>query len=180
MAEVVEVIAAKQQEATMQGRRRPYGSSILIAGLLEETPDPSTKSNKQLCPRIYKTDPSGTFTLWKACAIGRGAETAMTVLEEKYEPDMDLRDALKLSLDCCRALLKNGGVRGEDVNNGKEDKTEVERSQQDGSEETGAAREEKGDRARVGVDVALVSSEGVALWESISPMEGILELVNRR
>lgn len=180
MAEVVEIIAAKQQEATMQGRRRPYGSSILIAGLLEETPDPATKSNKQLFPRIYKTDPSGTFTLWKACAVGRGAETAMTVLEEKYEPDMDLRDALKLSLDCCRALLENGGVIGEEVNKGKEDKSEVERSQQGGSEETGAAREEKGDRARVGVDVALVSNEGVALWESISPMEEILELVNRR
>jgi proteasome alpha subunit len=64
VADVVEVIAGRQQEATTQGSTRPFGSSILVAGL---TPGQAGT----LAPTLYRADPSGTYTLWKAVAIGQ-------------------------------------------------------------------------------------------------------------
>lgn len=125
IAELVEVVAGKQQEATMQGSRRPYGSSILIAGLLPDLRGPasiptsssSSDSHRRkgvLYPRIYRTDPSGTFTLWRACALGRGTETIMALLEDKYAPEMERKEALKLALECCRVLMSGGREKREE------------------------------------------------------------------
>ena len=127
MGELVEVVAGKQQEATMQGSKRPYGSSILVAGLLPDLrgpasiPSSSSSSDSGswrregvLYPRIYRTDPSGAYTLWKACALGRGTENIMALLEEKYAPGMERKEALKLALECCRVLVSGGRDKREE------------------------------------------------------------------
>lgn len=80
VGEVVDVIAAKLQEATMQGNRRPYGTGMLVAGFLpSDMEGPREALYKGMCeggndspsPVLYRIEPSGAYTMWKACAIGR-------------------------------------------------------------------------------------------------------------
>lgn len=62
----MDVIAGKLQEATMQGSKRPYGTSILLAGFTRPG-----YGCADVAPLLYRLEPSGAYSLWKACAIGK-------------------------------------------------------------------------------------------------------------
>lgn len=57
-------LAELQQQYTVRGGRRPFGLATLIGGYHPYIAD---EQNVQL----YQTIPSGVYTEWKACAIGR-------------------------------------------------------------------------------------------------------------
>ncbi|KAH0853205.1 hypothetical protein HID58_090705, partial [Brassica napus] len=57
---ITRYIAGLQQKYTQSGGVRPFGLSTLIVGF-----DPYTR-----IPSLYQTDPSGTFSAWKANATG--------------------------------------------------------------------------------------------------------------
>ena len=61
---ITKYIAGVQQKYTQSGGVRPFGIATLIAGF-----DPLGKA------QLYQTDPSGTFSAWKANAIGRNSKT---------------------------------------------------------------------------------------------------------
>lgn len=76
LGEVVEGVAARQQEATMQGTKRPFGASLLVAGLVPASSSSlDCTGGRRFVPRIYRTDPSGAYTLWRACAVGQVSHT---------------------------------------------------------------------------------------------------------
>lgn len=85
-------IARMQQKYTHKGGRRPYGIGTLIAGF-------STSG----IPQMYQTDPNGTYTGWKAAALGANHKTPLDYLEKNYKEDMDASATKKLAI---RALLE--------------------------------------------------------------------------
>lgn len=89
---VTKAIANYQQKYTQQGGSRPFGVSLLIGGFdIDGT------------PRLYQTDPSGTWMEWKAQALGRNAKSIQEYLVKGYEDGMDLDRALVVVL---RAMLE--------------------------------------------------------------------------
>ena len=74
------------QEYTQIGGVRPFGVSLLIAGVDKEG------------PKLYQVDPSGTFFAWKATSIGKNADSAKDFLEKRYESGMLLEDAIQTAL----------------------------------------------------------------------------------
>jgi|Deesub1362A_J573_1020465.scaffolds.fasta_scaffold00423_20 proteasome alpha subunit len=70
-----------KQQYTQYGGVRPFGVSLLIAGVDDE-------------PKLYETDPSGALLEYKATAIGAGRNTVMDYFEKEYSEDMSLEDAI--------------------------------------------------------------------------------------
>jgi len=70
-----------KQQFTQFGGVRPFGVSLLIAGIDEK-------------PRLYETDPSGALLEYKATAIGSGRNVVMEYFEKEYDENMSLDDAI--------------------------------------------------------------------------------------
>lgn len=84
-------IAGVQQRYTQSGGVRPFGISTLVVGF-----DP------QGLPTLYQTDPSGTYSAWKANAIGRNSKVVREFLEKNFV-DTEGKETVKLAL---RALME--------------------------------------------------------------------------
>lgn len=65
---------------------RPFGVALLLAGI---------DRNGQ--PRLFRNDPSGNYTRYKACSIGAGGENGMNTLQESYTDDMNLEQGILLA-----------------------------------------------------------------------------------
>ncbi|KAM0942399.1 putative proteasome endopeptidase complex [Dioscorea sansibarensis] len=89
---ITRYIAGLQQKYTQSGGVRPFGLSTLIVGF-----DPYTG-----VPSLYQTDPSGTFSAWKANATGRNSNSMREFLEKNYK-ETSGKETIKLAI---RALLE--------------------------------------------------------------------------
>lgn len=89
---ITRYIAGLQQKYTQSGGVRPFGLSTLIVGF-----DPYTG-----VPSLYQTDPSGTFSAWKANATGRNSNSMREYLEKNYK-ETSGQETVKLAI---RALLE--------------------------------------------------------------------------
>ncbi len=78
------------QAYTQYGGVRPYGVSLLIAGI-------------DGTMRLFETDPSGALFEYKATAIGSGKKVVEEMFEKEYNENMGVDDGLKL---CVKALKK--------------------------------------------------------------------------
>ncbi|KAG8346927.1 putative Proteasome subunit A N terminal signature Proteasome subunit [Trypanosoma vivax] len=86
VGQLVRKISSLYQEFTQSGGVRPFGCSLLVAGV-------DGRGN-----HLYQVDPSGTFWAWKATSIGKGSPDAKTFLEKRYTNDMELEDAVHTAL----------------------------------------------------------------------------------
>jgi hypothetical protein len=89
---ITRYIAGLQQKYTQSGGVRPFGLSTLIIGF-----DPYSGA-----PSLYQTDPSGTFSAWKANATGRNSNSIREFLEKNYK-ETSGQETVKLAI---RALLE--------------------------------------------------------------------------
>lgn len=93
---ITKYIAAVQQKYTQSGGVRPFGISTLIVGF-----DPTG------APQLFQTDPSGTFSSWKANSIGRNSKTIREFLEKHYA-ETSGRDTVKLAIKALMETVEAG------------------------------------------------------------------------
>ena len=79
--ELAKRICDFKQQYTQYGGVRPFGVSLLLAGVDDK-------------PRLYETDPSGAMLEYKAAAIGSGRNVVMEYFEKEYKDDMGLDEAI--------------------------------------------------------------------------------------
>ncbi|CAG0889413.1 unnamed protein product [Cyprideis torosa] len=91
---ITRYIAGLKQKYTQSNGRRPFGISCLIAGFDDDG-----------TPHLYQTEPSGTYSEWKANATGRSSKTVREFLEKHYKED-DTSDTKKAVMLCIKALME--------------------------------------------------------------------------
>ena len=90
---IVKDIANLKQICTQSGGLRPFGVSVLVAGI-----DGTT-------PRLYETDPTGIFFEYKASVIGEGEIEVEEILQKEYKPEITIEAGLKLCLTALKKVL---------------------------------------------------------------------------
>ncbi|MHA1944294.1 MAG: archaeal proteasome endopeptidase complex subunit alpha [Candidatus Thorarchaeota archaeon] len=85
---VVNICDTKQMH-TQYGGVRPYGVSLLLAGIDDQG------------PQLYTTDPSGSFWGWKAAAIGKEADVVRDFFADEFkkQKEINLAKAQEIALE---------------------------------------------------------------------------------
>jgi len=81
-------IADMNQQYTQYAGVRPFGVSLIIAGVDDSG------------PVVYLADPTGTYSGFHAIAIGQGSDQVNDYLEKNYGDDLSLSDAVTLAIEC--------------------------------------------------------------------------------
>ena len=90
---IVKDICDLKQVCTQSGGLRPFGVSVLVAGIDDHT------------PRLFETDPIGIYFQYRATAIGEGEVEVEEILHSEYRPDLTIDEGLKLSLKALKKVL---------------------------------------------------------------------------
>ncbi len=93
MIELVKEIADLKQFYTQYGGARPFGVSILFAGVDDK-------------PRLYVTDPTGIYFEYKATAIGEDEVEIKNILNKEYKETMSIDEGIKLAISALKRTLK--------------------------------------------------------------------------
>ncbi|MBS3161034.1 archaeal proteasome endopeptidase complex subunit alpha [Candidatus Woesearchaeota archaeon] len=91
-ASLVKDICDIKKQFTQFGGARPFGVSILFAGVNSE-------------PELFLTDPTGIYFQYKATAIGEAENEIKEVLNKEYKDTMDLNEGLKLAVRALKKVL---------------------------------------------------------------------------
>ena len=88
---LIGTLSSRIQVYTQHGGIRPFGVSLIVAGV------------DTTGPKLMTTDPSGSYRGYKARALGRNADKANTLLDEKYVEGLSLDEAIKLGIEAVDA-----------------------------------------------------------------------------
>jgi len=83
---LIGTLSGRIQVYTQHGGIRPFGVSLIVAGV------DSTGA------KLLTTDPSGSYRGYKARALGRNADPANSLLDEKYVEGISLDEAISLAI----------------------------------------------------------------------------------
>lgn len=89
-SQFVREVASVAQEFTQSGGVRPFGVSLLVAAYDDDGPS------------LWQVDPSGSYWAWKASAIGANSMNAKTFLEKRFDPEMELDDAIHTAIQALK------------------------------------------------------------------------------
>jgi len=89
--EIVKDMASLMQMTTQSGGLRPFGASLLVGGVDQEG------------PKLFETDPTGTFFRYKAAVIGEAETEVEEIIKKDYKESMTVDDGIKLGI---KALVK--------------------------------------------------------------------------
>ena len=91
--ELVKEIADLKQFYTQYGGARPFGVSVLFAGVDDK-------------PRLYVTDPTGIFFEYKATAIGEAENEIKAILNKEYKETITIDEGIKVAIKALKKALK--------------------------------------------------------------------------
>ncbi len=91
---IVKEIADIKQNFTQYGGARPFGISMLIAGV-----------DKDGAKNLYTTDVTGNYFGFSATAIGENDEKIKDILRKEYKESMNIEDSLRLSISIFRRMM---------------------------------------------------------------------------
>jgi len=101
---VIKEIANLKQLSTQYGGLRPFGVSIMVAGISGST------------PKLFVSDVTGNYFGFIASAIGENDERIKEMLREEYKPDLGIEEAIKLGLKIFKKIQgKNFEIERFDV-----------------------------------------------------------------
>ena len=89
---IVKEISNLKQQFTQYGGARPFGVSMMTAGLNQEKPE------------LYVSDVTGNYFSYYASAIGEGDEKTKETLREKYKKDLTIKKGVKVALDIFKEI----------------------------------------------------------------------------
>lgn len=92
---LVEQLCDEIQDHTQSGGVRPFGVSLLVGGVSDGE------------PRIFETDPSGSYYEWRASAIGARSGDIRETLEEQYEDGLDTGEGVGIAVEAIREHVED-------------------------------------------------------------------------
>jgi proteasome alpha subunit len=92
---VIKEVANMKQQFTQYGGARPFGVSVMIAGI----------NNKK--PEIYTSDVTGNYFSYYANAIGENDEKIKEELREKYKQNITIKQGIKLAIEILEKVQGN-------------------------------------------------------------------------
>ncbi len=99
MESLVKKVADQMQQYTQYGGVRPYGVSMIFAGI------------DQIGSRLFDVDPAGTINEYKAVAVGAGKDQVAAYLEQKYTDDLKENDAISLGIAALRSAQEEEAAK---------------------------------------------------------------------
>jgi proteasome alpha subunit len=91
---IVKDIASLKQMTTQSGGYRPFGVSILVAGVDNGV------------PKLFETDPTGIYFQYKATVIGEAEPEIEEILYKEYSEDMTMDEGFKLAMNAIKKTLE--------------------------------------------------------------------------
>jgi|TARA_Y100000034_G_scaffold66985_1_gene80833 proteasome alpha subunit len=91
-ASLVKEVSNLKQAYTQYGGARPFGVSLLFAGVNDG-------------PQLFLTDPTGIHWEYKATAIGEYEDELKEYLTKNYKENIGIDDGIKLALNALKSVL---------------------------------------------------------------------------
>ena len=92
---IIKEISNIKQQFTQYGGARPFGVSLMIAGVNSKTPE------------LFTSDITGNYFAYYANAIGENDEKIREILREKYKREFSIKKGVKLALEIFEEIQKN-------------------------------------------------------------------------
>ncbi len=89
---IIKDIANTKQQFTQYGGARPFGVSLMVAGLRDKKPE------------LFTSDITGNYFSYYANSIGENDEKIKEKLRERYESDMNVKKCVKIALDIFKEI----------------------------------------------------------------------------
>jgi len=90
---IVKDVCSLKQICTQSGGLRPFGVSLLVAGIDEDG------------MKLFRTDPTGLYYQYKATVIGEGEGDILEILHKDYKENMTVQQGLKLCVGAIKKFL---------------------------------------------------------------------------
>lgn len=93
---IVKEICDMKQMCTQSGGLRPFGVSLLVAGVEDDGEI-----------KLFMTEPYGLYFQYKAIAIGEGEVEVMDALQKKWRSNLSVDEGVRLGLSALKDFLKD-------------------------------------------------------------------------